>query len=338
MNVLMTTDCAGGVWSYALDLANALAEHRVGVTLAAIGRPSAAQLEELRRSRVEDWCVRDYALEWQQDWPSVERSCDWLREIGELSNADLVHVNGYVHAALGWPQPVVLVAHSCVLSWHEAVRGQVAPPEWDRYRAEVARGLDAADLVVAPTDAMLAALRRHHPVPCEARVIPNGIFPAEEAAERREVVLAAGRIWDEAKNVAALARVAPRLDVQVELVGEGGPEGSVGRDELRRRMAAAAVFCAPARYEPFGLAPLEAASAGCALVLGDIPSLRELWEGAALFVDPADDDALELALRRALADCEALGALARRRARRYSAARMAAGYLDAYRSRLRVAA
>ncbi len=31
----------------------------------------------------------------------------------------------------------------------------------------------------------------------------------------------------------------------------------------------------PARYEPFGLSVLEAALSGCALVLGDIPSLRE---------------------------------------------------------------
>lgn len=37
---------------------------------------------------------------------------------------------------------------------------------------------------------------------------------------------------------------------------------------------------------------LEAAAAGCALVLGDIPSLREHWDGAAEFVPPDDHDAL----------------------------------------------
>jgi glycosyltransferase involved in cell wall biosynthesis len=177
---------------------------------------------------------------------------------------------------------------------------------------------------------MLAALRRHHRVPGKTHVIPNGVAAVPLNVRKRELVLAAGRLWDEAKNVAALARIAPRLGVPVDLVGEGSPRGAIGRDELRAHMAGAAVFCAPARYEPFGLATLEAASAGCALVLGDIPSLRELWDGAALFVDPDDDDALELALRRALGDQDSLGALARRRARSFTAARMASGYLDAY--------
>jgi glycosyltransferase involved in cell wall biosynthesis len=95
-------------------------------------------------------------------------------------------------------------------------------------------------------------------------------------------------------------------------------------------MAASAVFCAPARYEPFGLAPLEAAAAGCALVLGDIGSLREVWEDAALFVEPDDPERLIAALTAALEDHVALGARALRQAARYTSARMAEEYADAY--------
>ena len=51
-------------------------------------------------------------------------------------------------------------------------------------------------------------------------------------------------------------------------------------------MADAEVFVSAARYEPFGLAVLEAARSGTPLVLSDIPTFRELWEGAALFADP----------------------------------------------------
>ena len=47
----------------------------------------------------------------------------------------------------------------------------------------------------------------------------------------------------------------------------------------------------------FGLSALEAALSGCALVLGDIPSLREVWGDAALFVAPDDTDALAQALQ-----------------------------------------
>jgi glycogen synthase len=340
MKVLMTADAVGGVWSYALELADALAELDVAVTLAVMGAPlTAEQRAELRASRVDRCFAAPYALEWQQDWSSVRRSQEWLREIGDDVRPDVVHVNGYVHAALEWEQPVLVVAHSDVCSWFEAVRSQSAPPEWARYREEVARGLAAADVAVAPTRAMLDALRRSHNVPSETRVIPNGVAPPPPARQaKRDVVLAAGRLWDEAKNVAALIGVAPLVGAPIEVAGDLGTGradgvtvlGRLGRDALRAHMETAAVFCAPARYEPFGLAPLEAALAACALVLGDIESLREVWGDAALFVDPNDDEALAAALRRALAEHASLGERARARAADYSASCMAAAYADAY--------
>jgi glycosyltransferase involved in cell wall biosynthesis len=89
----------------------------------------------------------------------------------------------------------------------------------------------------------------------------------------------------------------------------------------------------PAKYEPFGLSALEAGLAGCALVLGDIPSLREVWGDAATFVPPDDDAALLAALEalvrdRALRD--AASERARRRAASYTPAAMAARYTNTY--------
>jgi glycosyltransferase involved in cell wall biosynthesis len=95
----------------------------------------------------------------------------------------------------------------------------------------------------------------------------------------------------------------------------------------------AAIYALPARYEPFGLSALEAGLAGCALVLGDLPSLREIWEGAALFVNPDDDDALASVLGDLICNGgtrAAWAARARRRALRFSARRMSAEYLAAY--------
>jgi glycosyltransferase involved in cell wall biosynthesis len=89
----------------------------------------------------------------------------------------------------------------------------------------------------------------------------------------------------------------------------------------------------PARYEPFGLSALEAGLAGCALVLGDVATLREVWGDAALFVAPDDAGQLAAALRTLAADDAYradLGARARARALTYTPERMAAGYLDAY--------
>ena len=103
-----------------------------------------------------------------------------------------------------------------------------------------------------------------------------------------------------------------------------------------------AIFAHPARYEPFGLAVLEAANAGCALVLGDIPSLREQWDRAAVFVAPGDERAHATALQELIADEELLHSMAiraRLRARCNDARTMAARYLALYtRLRAQVAA
>jgi glycosyltransferase involved in cell wall biosynthesis len=78
---------------------------------------------------------------------------------------------------------------------------------------------------------------------------------------------------------------------------------------------------------------LEAALSGCALVLGDVPSLRETWAGAALFVEPGDHEALAHALRRLEGDAarrDELARLARTRGAAFTADRMGAGYLSVY--------
>src|SRR5215469_7869498 len=52
--------------------------------------------------------------------------------------------------------------------------------------------------------------------------------------------------------------------------------------QLSELLARTAIYAAVSRYEPFGLAPVEAALSGCAIVASDIGSLRELWGTAAL--------------------------------------------------------
>ncbi|HET9226385.1 MAG TPA: glycosyltransferase, partial [Thermoanaerobaculia bacterium] len=69
------------------------------------------------------------------------------------------------------------------------------------------------------------------------------------------------------------------------------------------------------------------------LVLGDIPSLRELWRNRAVFVAPDDPEALEHAILRLIEDPDrrnALAAGARSRAIERTTERMVEGYLDVY--------
>ena len=348
MKVLMSADAVGGVWGYCLDLADALAPHGVEVTLAVLGPPmSEGQRRQVDASAVAAVHELDVKLEWMDEpWEDVDVAGRWLLDLADEIGVDLVHVNGYAHAALRWSTPAVAVAHSDVFSWWAAVRGETAPPEWEEYRRRVTAGLAAADAVIAPTAAVLRDLRRWYGFD-GGRVIPNGRSGRWVIdAPKERLVVGAGRVWDEAKNLTALDRAARQLDCPVVIAGdaEGVPleaaeaAGRLPLEELAVLLARASVFALPARYEPFGLGPLEAALSGCALVLGDIPSLREVWGEAALYVDPGDDGALVAVVGHLLADrgvAAAWGARARRRAGMYSTEATAAAYFDTYRALVR---
>ncbi len=347
--ILMTTDTVGGVWTYARVLAGRFAGRGPEVVLAAMGgepdEPARRRLEQL--PGVELHCA-DLALEWMDSpWEEVDRAGDWLRDLCETTDPDVVHLNNYAHGDLGWGRPVLMVGHSCVCSWFEAVEGRAAPARFDEYRRRVAAGLRAADLVAAPTRAMLVSLKRHYgPLP-ECRVVSNGLCPERFASRPAEpMVLTAGRLWDEAKNVAAVREVAAESSWPVYVAGRqespdggevdlGGLQvlGELAREDLKEWYARAPVYALPARYEPFGLTPLEAAMSGCALVLGDIDSLREVWGKSAIYVDPDAPRELAEVLEAFAGDPALLGEMQRRaagRARRYRADRMAHRYLELY--------
>jgi glycogen synthase len=340
--VLVTADAVGGVWTHAVGLARGLEGRGVEVLLAVLGpAPDAARRADAAGLRVE---ATGLGLEWRdRAGPLARDARRALLALERRFRPDVVHANGFREAAAGFAAPVLVGAHSCVRTWWRACRGGDPPAaEWGAYERGAREGLAAAGLLVAPTAAFLAAFREAWGASTlpPARVVPNGLDLEKVApASKRSFVLAAGRLWDEAKGVATLAEAAAGLPWPVLVAGDG-PAGEgvrhLGRlpsAELRALMAGAAVFAAPARYEPFGLAALEAAAAGCALVLGDVPTLRELWDGAARFVPPGDPGALRRALLDLIGDegeRTRLGALARERARTFTQERMVEGYLGAY--------
>jgi glycosyltransferase involved in cell wall biosynthesis len=275
----------------------------------------------------------------QSPWQDVAATSDWVAELCDLHRPDVVHMNTFTPLARG--VPVLLTVHSCVETWWRAVHASPAPPEWERYRELVRRALGRADLITVPTRALLSELHRAYGPLTRARVIANGLSIAAGGSDEPErLVVTVGRLWDEAKNLALLAAAADAIDGRVIALGPGGGAegiecmGEVDPETVHGWLSRAAVFAEPARYEPFGLAALEAALCGCALVLGDIPSLREVWREAATFVSPDDAEALARAVNRLLEDRalrRASAAAARRRAAAYTPAAMVDGYIDAYR-------
>jgi glycogen(starch) synthase len=348
--ILMTADAVGGVWTYALDLAAAYACMGIRTMLAVTG-PMAE--EERRRADAVPGLTLETApfkLEWMAEADAdLQRTEAWLLGLGAGYRPELVHLNSYSAALAPWGVPTVLVAHSCLATWWQAVHGGAPGPEWRPYLERVRRAVRSADAVVAPSRAMRSDMAAAYPEERldQITVIHNGRDPRLFAPVAKEpFVLCAGRLWDRGKGIHTLNEAAAGLNWPVRAAGPlEAPDGSslafehldclgaLAEKDLAQWVGRASIFCSPALYEPFGLTALEAAMSGAALVLSDIPTFRELWDGAAVFVPAGDARALRAELDTLLRDDDrrsGLAEAARLRAANYSVAEAARRYAALY--------
>lgn len=348
--ILLTGDTAGGVWTFVIELADGLARCGVDVCLATFGPcPSASQKADAARLRGFDWQHLTSRLEWMSDpWDDLRHAAKWLQDLARQHRPDLVHLNTLSHADLGWHVPVITSAHSCVGSWWSSVKGTPLPSDWRRYRELVESSLRSSDLIAAPsTSALQATMQSYGLSSVDSAVIFDGRSASEfSQAPKEPFLLTVGRFWDEAKNLQALSKIASDLPWPIYIAGEtvspegfatgcGGchPLGMLAPPDLAQWYARAAVYVSTAKYEPFGLAILEAALSGCALLLNDIPSLREIWSDAALFCDVSNAIALRADIQAFVDDPLLRGQMstrARNHALQYTQSRMVQGYLASY--------
>jgi glycosyltransferase involved in cell wall biosynthesis len=338
--VLITLDAVGGVWRYAIDVARGLESHGVDCLLVGFGPPpDAAQRAQCGRGELVwtheplDWTVSHGA--------ALDRGTAILARLARDWNADILHLN-LSSQACGLPDlcPVVVASHSCVPTWWRAVQGTDLPGEWAWQIERNQAGLQRADAIVVPSRSHAAALNAVYNQLLPLHVIHNAtaVEPADQPKE--SVILSAGRWWDPGKNGAVLDEAAATLSWPVVLAGPlHGPNGqhaafrnvrtpgALPHPDLLALMRRSPIFAAPSRYEPFGLAVVEAALSGAALVLADIPTFRELWGGAALFVSPDDSDGWSVVLNELAEDTVLRGQLSAAagvRARQFTRSRQSA--------------
>ncbi len=323
MHVLITADTVGGVWTYTRELVIGLTRRGARVTLVSFGEiPAPGQTQWMSRLENLDYRPTGFKLEWMQDCEAdLAASAEYLGAVIGESKPDMVHLSQFYYGGLDCAAPRVVVAHSDVVSWWMAVHGQEPPDSpWMRwYRRAVIRGITGATAVVAPSKWMLDQVVRYYARPSKSAVIYNGRTPLlfNPHMSKEDTIASVGRLWDSGKNAQLLFR--QDLPAPVCLVGadhspesraESSTESWSGRgrvpgvqvedymDEkhLSLVLAKTAIYAATSRYEPFGLAPVEAALSRCAIVASDIPSFRELWEGAAVFFRDNDAESLKEAL------------------------------------------
>ncbi|MGC2209315.1 MAG: glycosyltransferase family 4 protein [Candidatus Korobacteraceae bacterium] len=363
MHILITADTVGGVWNYTRELVTGLARRGVRVTLVSFGGvPTAEQRAWLEGVDGVRYLPTAYRLEWMQDAErDLRESARYLREVIRDARPDLLHLSQFCYGEMDVnqdvTQPKIVVAHSDVLSWRQAVHGELPSGPWAKwYRGVVRKGLAGASLVVAPSQWMLRSVEDCYGRQPQSRVIYNGRTPAwfDPMARKENYAASAGRLWDEGKQLRLLMEMErPPLPIRVAgataLVGErarGNPKGAPGvqfvgelsEDAMRELLSRAAIYIATSKYEPFGLAPLEAALSRCAIVANDIPSLREVWEDTVLYFRKDDARSLCEALVRLHGDRELRMEYANRAyeraVRHYMAGRMVDEYMETYASLL----
>lgn len=340
MRLMLVTDAVGGVWTYSLDLARALRDWDIDAFLAVAGpSPSADQCREAGDFELIDTGL---PLDWTAKRPDlIRRAGCALAELASKEDAELVQTNSAALLAdCEFDQPVLALQHSCVVSWWASVKGASLPRDFAWRRDLIECGLNRAAAVVAPSAAFAALTARAYALTRPVHAVHNGrrALPMKRRP-MEDFVFTAGRLWDEGKNVRIPDQAAARLSVSVEAAGPlKGPNGaSAGFENIRclgelspagiaERLAGRPIFASAALYEPFGLSVLEAAQAGCALVLSDIPTFRELWSDCAIFVPANDPNAFAGAIEQLLANSGKrmdLGIAARMHALRYTPEAMA---------------
>lgn len=351
--ILMTADTVGGVWTYALELTKALGEYNIVVYLATMGEKlSSSQWKSA--GEIPNLVIKesDFALEWMDDpWDEVDKAGQWLLELEQQIQPDLVHLNNYVHGTLPWNTPVLMVGHSCVLSWWQAVKNEEAPADLDVYAARVKAGLQQADSVIGVSEFMLNKLREFY----GPFAFSDYIYNARDqhsfySSAKKPMVFSMGRVWDEAKNISTLEAISGDLSWPVYIAGDRDDSKAaeipnvnyldkINSDEVTEWLGKTSIYVMPARYEPFGLSILEAALSGCALVLGDIPSLKEVWGGAAMYADPDNPFAFRHQVQTLIQNAAKRQSMAKKameRAQLYSVDRFAGQYTAMYRQLLQL--
>ncbi len=188
-----------------------------------------------------------------------------------------------------------------------------AVPRVGGWRDELIR---AADAILPNSDAEADQLVRFFRAPRRSiHVVPNGVSARFESAESGpfravhgpgDFVLYAGRI-EPRKNVLGLIRAAKRAGRPVVVIGDAPPGHEVYRAECREAgrglvtwydgvehddpllasaYAAARVFALPSWFETPGLAALEAALAGAAVVITPLGCTREYFGDLARYARP----------------------------------------------------
>jgi glycosyltransferase involved in cell wall biosynthesis len=278
----------------------------------------------------------ELAASWEELRPDVVHSHFWMSGPAALRGA----------RELGIPVAHTFHALGIVKRRHQG-SADTSPPQ--RVRLETSIGREAARVIATCRDEVqeLAAMGLD---PNRTSIVPCGVdtqlfTPGPSAPRSRPRLLIVGRLVPRKGTDTALAALSQLPDA--ELVVVGGPPaellaaddeagrlasvaaelgvsdrfrmlGAVSREEMPNALRSADIVLCPARYEPFGIVPLEAMACGVPVVAsavgGHLDSVVDRRTGR--LVPVGDADALAVAVKEILDTPGAAAAMGRAGRRR----------------------
>ncbi len=332
MKILHVTDCylpqLGGIEMHVSDLARR--QQEAGHEVTVLTRTASNHDDEPHIVRVERHPAGSIS------WGAGRRAAETTRTLGvDVLHAHLSVASPFAMAALrsAHDQPAVATVHSVVPDSPLVLRSALA-----------LAGFPSESVVFTAVSEAAAAPWRHAmgdrlPV----RILSNGIDPDawrvthDPGTGRTFTVVTVGRLARR-KRQRAVVRMLSRLrhelpeDIQLRavIVGDGDQAevlrsdvaraglgdvvdlpGALSRDEIRRVLARADVYVAPATLESFGIAALEARCAGVPVVGMSRSGVGEFISNGIEGLLVEDDDGMFEAVRR-LAVCPDLRAAMQR--------------------------
>ncbi len=248
-------------------------------------------------------------------------------ELARVAKARGVRV---VLSPICWVEPralAALAAHPLRKAWNLALwRLKAAVPRWPGWRREL---LTLADAIVPNSRAEARQLVRLFGAnPNTIYVVPNGVQPGFANGDpalfldrfgSREFVLSVGRI-EPRKNMLGLIEALRPTGLPLVVIGDAPPVharyaracrqagtdfvhwlGGMDHDDplLASAYAAARVFALPSWFETPGLAALEAALAGCAVMITPYGCTREYFGDRVEYARPDRPAEIRRAIARA---------------------------------------
>lgn len=347
--ILMTACANGGIWTYTSNLVQELAKHGCEIHLAIMGQKLTSE-QQFLLSEVENLSVYEslYSFEWSDRADANQDSKEqWLLNLEHKIRPDFIHLNSITQGAIPFSAPVITVCHSNKIALQ--CDGKELPTErTNAFRERVALSFQRSDLIVGTTKCTLDKLEAlYGPIPNTA-LIYNGVncLMYNYHQEKEELILSVASDTDELKAYKNLENTAPKIDWEIRVVNDATEPKEIASEfaylkcefqsshnQIKKELSKASVFVQPAQANPFELPSIEAAFCGCAILVNDTASSRELWEDCAVYFDPEDPQDLQDKLKKLQDNFywrDEMARRARNRAFHFTVETSAQNYLNIY--------